>query len=197
MKNTETYINPGWLLEVARGDEMAFRRLYDRYKDQVYSFALGVTRSVHLAEEIVQEGFIKLWLYKDQLPGIQHFESWFFTIIRNLCYSALRKIAVEIKTRMALEQKAAEQVITADEITIMRENRKLVQEAINLLSEQQRNVYILSREEGLTYEQIADRLQISRNTVKEHLGRAVEAIKKHLNKKLTVITALLGCIFID
>lgn len=179
------------LRQVAEGNEIAFRRLYDYYKDPVYSFALGITRSVPIAKEIVQESFIKLWLHRDTLQHIQQFESWFFVICRNLCYDALRKLALDYKIRLAHEKEVEQHVVTADEIAINRENRELIHAAINQLPEQQRRVYMLSREAGLTYEEIAVELHISRNTVKEHLRRAVAAIKTYLEMRLMTLIVLM------
>jgi RNA polymerase sigma-70 factor (ECF subfamily) len=179
------------LYRLTGGDEIAFRELYIHYKNEVYSFALGITRSIPLAEEIVQDTFVKLWQHRDELPDIQKFEPWFFTIIRNLCYSALRKLALDRKTQSAHEKQPTQQVATAEEILITRENRELVQSAINQLPEQQRRVYLLSQDAGMTYEEIATELNISRNTVKEHLKRAKAAIKTYIEMRLAItITAL-------
>lgn len=170
---------------------MAFRELYNHYKNEVYSFALGITRSIPLAEEIVQDSFIKLWQHRSELTEIRKFDSWFFTVVRNLCYSALRKIALDRKTYHAHEQQPVQQVATADEILITRENRELVQAAINQLPDQQRRVYLLSQDAGMTYNEIAAELNISHNTVKEHLKRAKAAIKAYIEMRLAItITTL-------
>lgn len=194
MQQNPTYNQKELLHQLAGGNETAFRQLYDRHKDEVYSFAMGITRSVPLAEEIVQDSFIKLWQHRNELPGIQKFESWFFTITRNLCYSALRKIALDRKIKQAPELQAEQHVATAEDIIITRENRELVQQAIYQLPEQQRRIYKLSREAGLTYDEIAAELHISRNTVKEHLRRAVTAIRAYLEMRLAITITLLSFI---
>jgi RNA polymerase sigma-70 factor (family 1) len=187
-----TYNERELLHRLAGGDETAFRQLYDHHKDEVYAFALGITRLVPLAEEIVQDSFMKLWQHRDELPEILKFESWFFTITRNLCYTALRKIALDRKAKTAHELQTDQQVATAEDIIITRENRELVNAAINQLPEQQRRIYKLSRETGLTYEEIAAELNISRNTVKEHLRRAVTGIRAYLEMRLAIATILLS-----
>lgn len=194
MQQNPTYNQIELLHQLAGGSETAFRQLYDSHKDDVYSFAMGITRSVPLAEEIVQDSFIKLWQHRNELPGIQKFESWFFTITRNLCYSALRKIALDRKIQQAPELQAEQHVATAEDILITRENRELVQQAIHQLPEQQQRVYKLHREAGLTYDEIATELHISRNTVKEHLRRAVTAIRAYLEMRLAITITLLSFI---
>ena len=191
MQGIPSYNEKELLYRLAGGDEIAFRELYNHYKNEVYSFALGVTRSIPLAEEIVQDTFIKLWQHRSELPGIQKFEPWFFTIVRNLCYSAFRKLVLDRKTQSAHEKQPTQQVATAEEILIIRENRELVQAAINQLPEQQRRVYLLSQDAGMTYKEIAAELDISHNTVKEHLKRAKAAIKAYIEMRLAItITTL-------
>lgn len=192
MHPSPTYNEKELLYRLAEDDETAFRQIYDRYKDEVYAFAFGITRSVPLAEEIVQDSFLKLWQHRSELTEIIKFDSWFFTIARNLCYSALRKIALDRKAQTAHELQNEQPVATAEEILITRENRELVEAAINQLPEQQRRIYKLSREAGLTYEEIAAELNISRNTVKEHLRRAIAGIKTYLEMRLAIAIILLS-----
>ena len=192
MQPNPTYNEKELLYRLAADDETAFRQLYNRYKDEVYAFAFGITRSVPLAEEIVQDSFLKLWQHRRELHDIIKFDSWFFTIARNLCYSALRKIALDRKIQAAREWQSEQAVATAEEILITRENRELIEAAINQLPEQQRRIYKLSREGGLTYEEIAAELNISRNTVKEHLRRAVAGIKAYIEMRLAIAIILLS-----
>jgi RNA polymerase sigma-70 factor (family 1) len=194
LQQNTTYNERELLHRLAGGDETAFRQVYDHHKHEVYAFALGITRSVPLAEEIVQDSFMKLWQHRDELPEILKFESWFFTITRNFCYSALRKIALDRKAKTAHELQPDQKVATAEDIIITRENRELVHAAINQLPEQQRRIYKLSREAGYTYEEIAAELNISRNTVKEHLRRAVTSIRAYLEMRLAIATILLSFI---
>jgi RNA polymerase sigma-70 factor (family 1) len=192
LQPSPTYNEKELLYRLAEDDETAFRQLYNRYKDEVYAFALGITRSVPLAEEIVQDSFLKLWQHRGELTEIIKFDSWFFTIARNLCYSALRKIALDRKLQTVHELQGEQPVATAEDLLITRENRELVQAAINQLPEQQRRIYKLSREAGLTYDEIAAELNISRNTVKEHLRRAVSGIKAYLEMRLAIALILLS-----
>lgn len=173
------------LLLIADGDEFAFSTVYDHYKNEVYSFAIGITRSVSNAEEIVQESFIKVWTNRMDLPKIEKFESWLFVIVRNHCYDILRKKALELKIQ-------SEHVVdehsdyNPDDILIARENQKFIREAIDHLPWQQKHVYML-REQGLSYDEIAEKLQISRNTVKEHVVRSNASIRIFLKKRITTV----------
>ena len=192
MQQTPAYNERELLHRLTGGDETAFRTLYDHYRNDVYAFAIGITRSLPLAEEIVQDTFIRLWQNREKLPDIQKFDSWLFTIARNLCYTALRKLALDRKVTGIHERQAEQSVATAEDIIITRENQELVQAAINQLPEQQRRVYLLSREAGMTYDEIAAELSISRNTVKEHLRRAVAAIRTYLEMRLAITIVLLA-----
>jgi RNA polymerase sigma-70 factor (family 1) len=192
LQHTPAYNERELLHRLTGGDEIAFRELYDRYRNEVYSFALGITRSIPLAEEIVQDTFVRVWQHRDKLSEILKFDSWLFTIARNLCYTALRKLALDRKASSVHEKQPEQPVATAEDIIITRENQELVQAAINQLPEQQRRVYLLSREAGMTYEEIATELNISRNTVKEHLRRATAAIRVYLEMRLAITLVLLA-----
>lgn len=191
MDKSNIYNIRGLLTQVAAGDQVAFRSLYEQYKDDVYAFVLGVTRAVPVAEEIVQESFTKVWLNRNDLPQIEKFEGWLFTITRNLCYTALRRTALEMKARTVYGSLSTDESATGEDLIITKENQELIHQAIQQLPAQQRRVYLLSRQEGMTYDEIAHQLNISRNTVKEHLRRATDSIRTYLESRLSVVVTAL------
>jgi RNA polymerase sigma factor (sigma-70 family) len=83
------------LARVARGDQYAFRLLFDRHRDKVYSFALFLTRFEPTAEEITQDVFTKAWTHREELPKLDYFLSWLRTVARNEAYNYLKRKARE------------------------------------------------------------------------------------------------------
>ena len=81
------------LLQVAEADEKAFRQLYDRYRKKIASFVYLLTESPEMADEIVQEVFVKIWINRDKLQDVHHFNGWIHTITRNFVTDALKKMA--------------------------------------------------------------------------------------------------------
>jgi RNA polymerase sigma factor (sigma-70 family) len=82
---------------ILKGDEFAFAKLFEFYKDSVYGIAFKVTRSTIIAQEIVQNVFLKIWQRRESLHEIQNFSAYLFAITRNDVYKALKVIAKNIK----------------------------------------------------------------------------------------------------
>jgi len=79
----ELYNEPALLLKIAEGDESAFRKLFEHYWDNIYSVALAFTKSPVIAEEMVQDVFVKIWTKRQYLPEVQKFSDYLFIIARN------------------------------------------------------------------------------------------------------------------
>jgi RNA polymerase sigma-70 factor (family 1) len=158
------------------GDKAAFTLLFDRYQAKIYSVALALTRSETVAEELVQDVFMTCWLRRESLKAIESFSAYLFIMTRNAAYTALRKMAGqrdklnEFADSPSFYTETQEHVDAADYAAVLRQ-------AMEQLPEQQRKVFILIKEKGLTREQAALELGISPNTVKIHLGRAVKTVR--------------------
>lgn len=192
MTNPSSYNEPGLLLQVASGDQAAFRQLFDRYWDNIYAVAFAFLKSDTVAEEIVQDIFMKVWLKKEQLPHLENFSNWLFIIARNHIYNTLRKKVSETSFENELLEHLAETSDSAWQSVISRETEKLVDQAVASLPNQQQTIYRLSRIEGLSQEEIADRLQISKNTVKVHMRLALQSIRRYLQDHSAAIILALG-----
>jgi RNA polymerase sigma-70 factor (ECF subfamily) len=183
------------LQQVAQGSESAFRELYNRHHQRIYSFALFITHSDVLAEEVTQEIFIKVWTHRTELEGIRNFNAWLKTLVRNQAYTYLSRQA---KERIILQEigQSSPHSSNDTEITVLdQEYNRLLQEAINGLPRQQQKVYLLSRQQGLKHEEIAQELGLSVNTVKNHMKAALQHIKQFLNGRTDAILALALALF--
>lgn len=181
--------NEPWLLQrVAADSEQAFAALFDAYHQQLGEYVFRLTDSVPVTEEIVQDVFIKLWLKRQTLPQLDSFTNYLFILLRNQTLSYLRKRATE-RTRYLEWAGSLEQPEEAPDETSA-EYSAWIEEAIAQLPERQREVFVLSRYHRLTRQQIATQLDISDNTVKTHLDRAVIAIKKHVQDKIPAAVLL-------
>ncbi|HEY4148265.1 MAG TPA: RNA polymerase sigma-70 factor [Chitinophagaceae bacterium] len=194
--HTPTIALPGesaWLLQTAKGDEKAFRKLYDAYRPRIYSFALHLTEDVSAADEIVQEVFLRVWMYRQKLPEVIHFNAWLYSIARNQVFDALKAIAKERAFHASLPDETADN--TTEEFLRHKEYEQLLRQAVLQLPERQQQIYHLSRDAGIQHAEIAGRLNISRNTVKTHLVHALKSIRKYLQYRsdgvLLVILAFL------
>jgi RNA polymerase sigma-70 factor (family 1) len=181
------------LIRVANGDERSFRFLFDQYKQKIYSLSMYLTHSEFLSEEITQEVFLKIWLYKRQLIGVECFTAYLKTIARHVAGNYLKRIANE---KIILQQIAVES-LQSDETTyhtvLFNEYQSILEKAIQNLPAQQKKVYILSRHEGLKSEQIAVRMNLSHFTVKEYMKKALCSIRLYAGGRieLTMLIAVL------
>jgi RNA polymerase sigma-70 factor (family 1) len=167
------------LLRTAAGDQSAFSALFYQYHQELAAYVLRLTRSLSLTEEIVQDAFIKLWMKKEQLTEVHDLRAYLFTISRNHTFNCLRDLA-----RKAVQQKTwisqAVEDVRDGEVPDREYYYALIEEAVGRLSPQQQKIYLLSRRDGLKYEEIAERLQLSRNTVKRHMSLALHTIVSYV-----------------
>jgi len=168
------------LSHVAEGDEKAFRRLFDHYWGKIYSVAFTLTKSAALSEEIVQDVFLKIWFKKEQLPAIVKFESYLFIVARNYILNQLRKKTYDQHFTEHLEKHFSATASSPEQEMLLKETNHLINKAIEQLPARQREVYQLSRNEGLDVNTIARQLGISKLTVKSHLTKALQFIRHYL-----------------
>ena len=182
------------LQQVACGSEQAFRQLFMRYHQWLISHIFRLTGSMAQAEEVVQDVFLKLWMNREVLAGIQRFKPYLFVLSRNHAVNVLKKT---IKERMQRQQWEQEHdlypVHNEDEPTLTWYS--LLDEAIDQLPEQQRKAYLLSRYEQLTYTEISGKMNISRETVKKYIQIAIASITSYIKKKIAKLQLLLFFLF--
>jgi RNA polymerase sigma-70 factor (family 1) len=189
------------LLRTAAGDQNAFSTLFYHYHQELAEYVYRLTRSLPMTEEIVQDTFIKLWMKKEQLSEVQDFRSWLFTISRNHTFNCLRDMARKaVQQRAWISQEIGQARDHADSIPQGEGPDReyyftLIEEAVGRLSPQQQKIYLLSRRDGLKYEEIAERLQLSRNTVKRHMSLALHTIVSYVRAHATQALPLIPLIF--
>lgn len=181
------------LSRIAAGDRLAFGVLFDFYHHRLGSFIFGITKSIELAEEITLDVFLKIWMTREVLTDVRNFQAYLFTVSRNVAVGALRKIVRERTQRSAwLKDPSAEFKSDGEEKEIY---LSLIEEAIDRLSPQRKKIYLLSRKEGLAYQEIAGQLGLSKFTVRAHIQQAVDAIvqfvKTRSNAELLLIWIVL------
>jgi RNA polymerase sigma-70 factor (ECF subfamily) len=185
------------LSAIAQGDEIAFRQLFDQHWDNIYGVAFAFTKSPVIAEEMAQDVFVKIWLRREELPQVRRFTDYLFIIARNHILSTLRKKIIETSFSDHLLNYFQETGSTPEDQLMLRETEHLLHKAIEQLPPQQHLVYCLSREQGLNQEEIAARLDISKNTVKSHMSKALQFIRNYLRMHAEVEAfAILYCIIL-
>jgi len=162
---------------ISNGDETAFRKIFNHYSDRLYSYTLRITDNEELAEEIVMDAFMKIWSNRKDLCLVRQFDSYLYTIVRNQAFTAIKRKAHESSIINHLSLIKTEYENSTEDTVVYNECQHILSEAVNQLPSQQRLVYSLSRDEGLKYNEIAEQLNLSKNTVKAHLKKAVSSLR--------------------
>jgi RNA polymerase sigma-70 factor (family 1) len=180
------------LARIIRGDEQAFEQLFHQYRNKIYSAAYKLTQSDVLAEEILQDSFLKIWIKRKDLSNVSNIESYLVTTARNHAYDVLRQIARKGTTTDQTQLLQSSDSIGSDSHMIHKEYDQVLQKAIRRLPEQQKNVYLLTNEKGLKRKEVAELLQISPETVKIHLSHAVRFIRAYCKARMDLFS--IACI---
>lgn len=178
------------LKKLKEGDEPAFRELYARHSKQVLAFAYHLTHSAIDAEDILQETFLRLWTSRDHLPEIAHFGNYIFTIARNKTLDHLRKVSLQ---RKLIDQVWANISDISDDLELQldaRESKALISEALARLSPQKQTVFHLSRQQGLSHEEIGLQLSLSKSRVKNLLVETLKHIRLYLAQHSLLLAVL-------
>lgn len=169
------------LSKISTGDELAFRFLFDRYRKLVYTYALKIIKIDVLAEEILHDVFLKIWLH-DDLKNIENVEHYLKTITRNLTLNILRRVNLEAVTNMQMGVNWQEGHSDTENQVLLNDSIQTLNQAINLLTPQQKLVYKLCKQDGLKYAQVAEQLSISPLTVKTHMQQILRFLRAYLKQ---------------
>ncbi|MDO8929197.1 MAG: RNA polymerase sigma-70 factor, partial [Bacteroidota bacterium] len=164
--------------------------LFYKYRNKVKGFAIRLVPAQIDPEEIVQEVFVKVWLKKEAVNPEKDFQSYLFSIAKHLILDHL-KSAVNRKLYFVGDH--FQQDVLADEgleSSLVEHAEEKLQQLINEIPERRREIFLLSRFEGLSYKQIAERLNISENTVDSQIRNALAFLRKEFRKM-----AILGFLF--
>lgn len=182
------------LLLISQNDEDSFKDLFKKYRDKLFSYILKITKSREASEEIVMDVFMKLWQSREVLAEISNFPSFVFLVARNKSYDFLRSAAKDnvLKELLWNEIEAASDS-RSDEKILLTELQQKLDKAVERLSPQRQSVFRLSREQHMTYDQIATHLNLSKSTVKNHMIDALRFVRQHLGPNLDLV--IIGLIF--
>ena len=175
------------MLSIAEDDTQAFRIIFDHYRPGLYSYTLRLTESEHLADDVIQDVFMKLWLYRRKLPEVESFNPWLNAIARNTVFDAFRAHARHKAGKAGLIEFMPIKAEDADIWLLDKENQEWLHDALNELTPSQKKVYTLSRQQGMKPEQIAAELNISVNTAKKHLVKALQSLRIYLERHNTIL----------
>ena len=171
------------LKDLRQGKEQVFKRIFKSFYGKMLYYAMEFVPDKEVAKEIVQDAFLTLWEKKKTLSENTNIPSYLYVIIRNQCLNHLKRIKVESRFHNYSVEMARQNELNLaaleDEVSeklIVSELEERVAEIIESLPDQCRRVFKMSRHEGLTYKQIADKLNISVKAVEGNISRALRQL---------------------
>lgn len=168
-----------WVDRIAQHDDRrAFRLLFDMFYPQLFRLALYYLKGREIAEEVVQDVFLKIWQIRQTLSTITDFRAYIFSATRNHCLNQLEKKSSPVL--LTFDDVLPDQLIgadeTPDEALQLLETQSSIQSAINALPPQCRLIFQMVKEQGLSYKETAELLQISPRTVEVQIGIALKKL---------------------
>lgn len=177
------------MLRVRDGDRDAFETLVHRYQTTAHATAYRLLGDATQAQDIAQDAFLRLYRSRERYRPTAAFRTFFYRILVNLCYSAMRKArptySLDSPSRSGehslLDQVVDDQGVAPEDATEKRELRAAVRAAIESLPPNQRLALVLARFQGLSYAEVASAMKTSSKAVKSLLARARAALKARLS----------------
>ena len=178
-ENEERYV-----AALKEGSREAFTMLYNLYADRLYSFALVQTKSKQMAEDVVQDTFLKLWNNRTNLNCYGNVQALVFTMARNLIIDAFRRQVanIDIEAYFKLHE-ALPSTASPEESLYFNETKEHLEQAKAKLSNKECKIYEMSREQDMPIKKIAQTLNLSPQTVKNYLTSTLKVFRSQLRRE--------------
>jgi RNA polymerase sigma-70 factor (ECF subfamily) len=176
------------------GNEEAFGVLFEQYANKLLHFFYRYVKRKDIAKEFTQDIFLKVWVNRQNIEENDFFEAYLFTLAKNHLYDFLRRKVKErhiLKEITAATSEAIDHSGTPQELYIYKEALHQYHSLLNRLDVNQKKIFLLNREKGLTYQQIATELNISVKSVEWHIAKTRRFLQQHLNHLFIFLLLLL------
>jgi len=170
-------------LLIAKGEKNAFIQIYTKYLPQVVPVVTELFTDDQVVNEIIQESFLRLWISREKLINVDEPKRWIFRIASNVCYSFLKETLATNKMMNTVHYETYHQDGEITDKVAVYTLAIDFHEAIRSLTPEQKKVYQLSRDRGLTVSDIAGELNLSPNHVRVLLNSSLEFVDEYLQEK--------------
>lgn len=191
MDNSNLYNEPDLLSRIADGDQQAFQMLVDRYQPYINFVALRLTGNEAMAEDIIQDAFVKVWLHRKKLPEMTNFGGWVYRVAANITHNALKQINHQKMHHRFLQREEVVSSAIPAHIIEQKELKNILDKGVNLLPLRQKEAFQLIKLDGMSYKEAAKQLGVSLDTVKTNLYLAIRFLRSYCVKMVDKPDALL------
>ncbi|QGY44639.1 RNA polymerase sigma-70 factor [Maribellus comscasis] len=165
-------------------NQLAFKQIFDLYHVRLFHFAKKYLKSEHLAEEAVQDVFLRLWEKRKELGKVEDFSSWLFQLTRNHVLNILKRAANENRIKEQIRKTLNTYEEHIDKQLFEKESLTILHDVIATLPSQRQEIFRLCRFEEKSYEETAQIMGISKSTVNDHMVKAMKYIKNKFPKEI-------------
>lgn len=192
MNNEQPNDNTLLLLKISNGDQVAFALLFERYRNQLFTYLFKITKSAETSEEIVLDVFLKIWHGKELIPQIENFNAFLYRVAHNKAIDFLRTLKqnplLQHQVWDSIQERLSDE--DADKQLLYKNSEAIINKAVDQLSPQRQKVFYLHHHQGYSNTEIAEHLGLSKNTVRNHLFASLEFIRKFLSDNLELIVLI-------
>mgnify|MGYP006279234885 CR=1 FL=1 len=167
-----------------------FEQLFNEHYGNLCAYANNFLKDVDASEEVVQDVLFKLWTNKDHLVITSSVKSYLFRSVRNACLNVIKHVNVREEYKTFNEAHIREAQRSSEDDLMYTEMQETLYKAIEELAPQRRKVFIMSRYDGLKYQEIADKLGVSIKTIEKQMVKALQHLRAELGDYLPVILVL-------
>lgn len=189
-QQSESWNEQDILLKLKGGEETAFGKLYAHYSEMIYARLLRLLKDTDIADEIIQDLFLKIWEKREQINTTQSFKSYLYTVAENLVYDHFRKVARDRKLQEKFRRITTELYTHTEEDLLSKESKEIIDKAIATLPPQRKAAFVLCKMEGKSYDEAAEIMGVSASTVSNHLVKANVSIRAYLSKSEDLLPVL-------
>lgn len=177
------------ILSLKQGDTQALGQVYDLYSSALLSKMLRMVKDTDVAEELLQDVFLKVWNSREKIDIERSFKSWIYAIAINTVYDHYRKLSRDARLQRELINQFSEIYQSADDDFIYEQRRELLEKALHEMPPQRLAVFKLCKLQGKSYQEAALELSISPSTVSNQLVQATKFLKNYIfnSKPLTIL----------
>jgi len=168
------------LTALKNGDVSAFDKVYYKYHKKLFAYSLKFIKNHADIEDLIQKIFVIIWEKRENINPEKSFNNYLFTIVRNEIYDFLKR---KIFTAYYNDQILSD-IEETNEDTETKKVIEMVYDLIEKMPERRRQIFLMSRDDGLTYKQIAEKLGISENTVDTQIRNALNYLRTELPEQL-------------
>lgn len=197
MNNKITIYSEAELVSLLKaGHEPALAEIFRRYEIKLYIYAVRFLKDKELTEEILQDVFVSLWEYREEINTTIPLGALLYKIVKNKLLNAIRQ-----ENRMQLRRKEYSAFIEVsrdltEEHVLLNDYNAIVEKAINSLPRQRRSIFRMNHQEGKSYDQIAEALGISKNTVRKQMVKSIKYVRDFLNTHVKLnVNAVVGIFY--